>query len=94
MTARGMAADRGVTEAGRLTAMIADHVPNLNNSFVEGSDGSPRIVRNPHVGLGIAIDMVRPDGSRTLVVPSIKGTDKMDFRQFWQAYEDVVRRRA
>ena len=26
------------------------------------------------------------------MVPSIKGCEEMDFRQFWQAYEDVVRR--
>ncbi len=26
------------------------------------------------------------------MVPRIKGCEEMDFRQFWQAYEDVVRR--
>src|SRR5204862_5766756 len=42
--------------------------------------------------LGIAIDLVKPDGSRNLVVPSIKSAQSMDFRQFWQSYEDIVRR--
>ena len=44
------------------------------------------------VNLGIAIDLAKPDGSRNLVVPSIKAADTMDFRQFWQSYEDIVRR--
>ena len=49
--------------------------------------------RSPeHVNLGIAIDLAKPDGTRNLVVPSIKSCEQMDFRQFWQAYEDVVRR--
>jgi multifunctional 2-oxoglutarate metabolism enzyme len=73
-----------------LIKALAVH-PEMNNSFGEES-GKPVMVVPPHVNLGIAIDLAKPDGSRTLVVPSIKGTQRMDFRQFWQAYEDVVRR--
>ncbi|MET8086983.1 multifunctional oxoglutarate decarboxylase/oxoglutarate dehydrogenase thiamine pyrophosphate-binding subunit/dihydrolipoyllysine-residue succinyltransferase subunit [Micromonospora sp. NPDC005194] len=65
--------------------------PEMNNSFAE-ANGKPAVVRPAHVNLGIAIDLAKPDGSRNLVVPSIKGCEQMDFRQFWQAYEDVVRR--
>ncbi|NLU76868.1 multifunctional oxoglutarate decarboxylase/oxoglutarate dehydrogenase thiamine pyrophosphate-binding subunit/dihydrolipoyllysine-residue succinyltransferase subunit [Micromonospora sp. HNM0581] len=65
--------------------------PEMNNSFAE-VDGKPATVRPEHVNLGIAIDLTKPDGSRNLVVPSIKACEQMDFRQFWQAYEDVVRR--
>ncbi|MGC5054067.1 multifunctional oxoglutarate decarboxylase/oxoglutarate dehydrogenase thiamine pyrophosphate-binding subunit/dihydrolipoyllysine-residue succinyltransferase subunit [Micromonospora sp. DT48] len=65
--------------------------PEMNNSFAE-VDGKPAMVRPEHVNLGIAIDLTKPDGSRNLVVPSIKACEQMDFRQFWQAYEDVVRR--
>ncbi|MEU5565917.1 multifunctional oxoglutarate decarboxylase/oxoglutarate dehydrogenase thiamine pyrophosphate-binding subunit/dihydrolipoyllysine-residue succinyltransferase subunit [Micromonospora musae] len=73
-----------------LVRAMAQH-PEMNNSYAV-VDGKPTLVRPEHVNLGIAIDMTRPDGSRNLVVPSIKGCEKMDFRQFWQAYEDVVRR--
>jgi 2-oxoglutarate decarboxylase len=69
---------------------LAEH-PEMNNSFAE-IDGRPVVVEPAHVNLGLAIDLVRPDGSRTLVVPSIKKCESMDFRQFWQSYEDVVRR--
>jgi 2-oxoglutarate decarboxylase len=65
--------------------------PEMNNSYAE-IGGKPALVEPAHVNLGIAIDLAKADGTRTLVVPSIKGTEQMDFRQFWQAYEDVVRR--
>jgi multifunctional 2-oxoglutarate metabolism enzyme len=65
--------------------------PAMNNSYAE-VDGDPTLVTPPHVNLGLAIDLSKPDGSRTLVVPSIKAAEKMDFRQFWHAYEDLVRR--
>ncbi|MET7421784.1 multifunctional oxoglutarate decarboxylase/oxoglutarate dehydrogenase thiamine pyrophosphate-binding subunit/dihydrolipoyllysine-residue succinyltransferase subunit [Dactylosporangium sp. NPDC005555] len=69
---------------------LAAH-PEMNNSFAE-IDGKPNLVQPEHVNLGIAIDLTKPDGSRNLVVPSIKAADTMDFRQFWSAYEDIVRR--
>jgi multifunctional 2-oxoglutarate metabolism enzyme len=73
-----------------LVKALAVH-PEMNNSYaVEG--GKPTLVTPEHVNLGIAIDLVKADGSRTLVVPSIKGADLMDFRHFWQSYEDIVRR--
>src|SRR5207245_1477189 len=45
-----------------------------------------------HINLGLAIDMKGKDGSRTLVVASIKNTENMTFLQFWQAYEDIVKK--
>jgi multifunctional 2-oxoglutarate metabolism enzyme len=73
-----------------LVKALAVH-PVMNNSYAVVG-GKPTLVTPEHINLGIAIDLVRPDGSRTLVVPSIKGADLMDFRQFWQSYEDIVRR--
>jgi 2-oxoglutarate dehydrogenase E1 component len=65
--------------------------PEMNSSFAQ-VDGKPALVQPEHVNLGIAIDLAKPDGSRSLVVPSVKATEAMDFRQFWQAYEDLIRR--
>jgi len=65
--------------------------PEMNNAYAE-VDGKPVMVAPQSINLGIAIDLAKPDGSRTLVVPSIKGCEAMDFRQFWQAYEEVIRR--
>ncbi|HRE03837.1 MAG TPA: 2-oxo acid dehydrogenase subunit E2, partial [Ilumatobacteraceae bacterium] len=35
---------------------IADAVPQMNNSYVEGPDGKPRIIRNQSVDIGLAVD--------------------------------------
>jgi 2-oxoglutarate dehydrogenase E1 component len=66
--------------------------PAMNNAHGTTENGRPALVTPEHVNLGLAIDLAKRDGSRTLVVPNIKAAEVMDFRQFWQAYEDVVRR--
>ena len=66
-------------------------MPEMNWSYAE-VDGKPGILRNQDVNLGIAIDLQGDDGSRQLLVPSIKAAQDMDFAAFWAAYEDVVRR--
>lgn len=42
------------------------------------------------VNLGIAIDLPSKDGSRNLVVPNIKGVDKMNFQEFLYAYAELI----
>ncbi|MCW2507776.1 MAG: 2-oxoglutarate dehydrogenase, subunit, partial [Modestobacter sp.] len=68
-----------------------DDFPNMNSAFAE-VDGKPTLVQPEHVNFGLAIDLPKADGSRSLVVASIKGAEKMDFAAFWGAYEDVIRR--
>ncbi|HWU32748.1 MAG TPA: multifunctional oxoglutarate decarboxylase/oxoglutarate dehydrogenase thiamine pyrophosphate-binding subunit/dihydrolipoyllysine-residue succinyltransferase subunit, partial [Marmoricola sp.] len=52
----------------------------------------PTLVAPPHVNLGLAIDQQKPDGTRQLVAPSIKGCESMNFAQFWTAYEEMIRK--
>jgi len=66
-------------------------MPEMNSFFTE-LDGKPAIGHPEHINLGIAIDLAKADGSRQLLVPSIKGCEELDFAQFWSAYEDVVRK--
>jgi 2-oxoglutarate dehydrogenase E1 component len=66
-------------------------MPEMNHSYAE-IDGKPTLVKPRHVNLGLAIDIKKPDGSRQLLVPSIKRAEEMNFREFWTAYEDIVRR--
>jgi 2-oxoglutarate dehydrogenase E1 component len=71
---------------------IADSVPALNATYVEGPDGKPRKVTNERVSLGLAVDQEKSDGSRTLLVPVIRDADALDFAGFWNAYEDLIRK--
>src|SRR5215203_901186 len=36
---------------------IADTTPVMNSTYLEGPDGKPRVIRNPHVNLGLAVDL-------------------------------------
>jgi len=65
--------------------------PEMNNSFGR-VDGRPALVVPEHVNLGLAIDLQGKDGSRSLVVASIKAAETMDFAEFLGAYEDIIRR--
>lgn len=66
-------------------------LPEMNHSYTE-IDGKPGVAKPEHVNFGLAIDLQKPDGSRQLVVPSIKKSDEMDFNEFWSGYEDLVRK--
>jgi 2-oxoglutarate decarboxylase len=65
--------------------------PNMNRHY-QLIDGKPFAVTPEHVNFGLAIDMKGKEGARTLVVASIKNTENMTFLQFWQAYEDIVKK--
>ncbi|MCL2730561.1 MAG: multifunctional oxoglutarate decarboxylase/oxoglutarate dehydrogenase thiamine pyrophosphate-binding subunit/dihydrolipoyllysine-residue succinyltransferase subunit [Actinomycetia bacterium] len=66
-------------------------MPSMNHSFAQ-KDGKPTLVKPDHVNLGLAIDLVKPNGDRQLVVAAIKKAETLNFFEFWQAYEDIVRR--
>lgn len=66
-------------------------MPEMNTFFGE-IDGKPAVGRPEHINLGIAIDLAKPDGSRQLLVPSIKGCEDLDFGQFWASYEETVKK--
>src|SRR6266550_4869842 len=63
----------------------------MNSGFV-AQDGQPARIDRQDVNLGIASDVERKDGSRSLLVPNIKRAQAMDFAQFLKAYNDVVRK--
>ncbi len=60
--------------------------------YYEEVDGKPSVVTPAHLNLGIAIDIPKPDGSRALLVPSIKRADTMSFAEFVAEYEALVSR--
>ena len=66
-------------------------MPEMNNFYGE-LEGKPALGKPEHINLGIAIDLAKPDGTRQLLVPSIKGCEGLDFGQFWVAYEEIVKK--
>ena len=66
-------------------------MPEMNAGY-RLEDDKPGILRPAAVNFGLAIDLPKPDGTRQLLVPSIKNAQEMDFYEFWQGYEDVVKR--
>ncbi|MEO5654347.1 MAG: 2-oxo acid dehydrogenase subunit E2, partial [Marmoricola sp.] len=66
-------------------------MPEMNVGF-DVVDGKPNLITPAHINLGLAIDLPKDDGTRQLLVPSIKGAETMDFAHFWTAYEELVRK--
>lgn len=67
------------------------YYPHLNFGY-GNVNGVPSRLEHEHVNLGIAIDIEKKDGSRNLLVPNIKGSDQMNFAEFFAAYNDQVQK--
>jgi len=87
--------DRGKASYTHLIAWAIlralDTFPQLNDGYAE-VDGSPTRVKRAGVNLGVAVDLTKKDGSRTLLVPNIKNANTLGFSEFLTAYDDVVKR--
>ena len=62
------------------------------NVYYDIVDGKPSVITPAHINLGIAIDVENKDGTRGLVVPSIKQAERMNFREFVEAYEELIKK--
>ena len=74
---------------GYAIVQAAKHFPVMTHTFQE-IEGKPHRVDPGAVGLGLAVDVEKKDGSRALVVPVIKHAESMDFAAFHAAYEALV----
>ena len=63
--------------------------PVMGHTLIR-QDGTPYRVQPEGIGLGLAVDVQRKDGSRGLVVPVIQRAETMDFAAFHAAYEAAV----
>ncbi|MFI5211579.1 MAG: multifunctional oxoglutarate decarboxylase/oxoglutarate dehydrogenase thiamine pyrophosphate-binding subunit/dihydrolipoyllysine-residue succinyltransferase subunit [Ignavibacteria bacterium] len=68
-----------------------ESIPALNNAFTI-IDGIPNLITKPDVNLGLAVDLEKKDGTRSLIVPNIKKANRMNFREFFDAYNDIINR--
>ncbi len=76
--------------AWAIVRALKDH-PRLNSAYAQ-QEGQPVRIDREEVNIGLAIDVERKDGSRSLVVPNVKRSQSLDFAQFLKAYNDVVRK--
>jgi 2-oxoglutarate dehydrogenase E1 component len=67
----------------------ASSMPVMTEHFAE-LDGKPHRVSDGAVNLGLAVDVEKKDGSRTLMVPVIADAGRMSFAGFLAAYGALV----
>ncbi|MBC7898549.1 MAG: multifunctional oxoglutarate decarboxylase/oxoglutarate dehydrogenase thiamine pyrophosphate-binding subunit/dihydrolipoyllysine-residue succinyltransferase subunit [Saprospiraceae bacterium] len=65
--------------------------PQMNFGFGMVNE-IPSRLEHENINLGIAIDIEKKDGSRNLLVPSIKGTQNMNFAEFLAGYNETVKK--
>ncbi|MEA2371263.1 MAG: 2-oxoglutarate dehydrogenase component [Solirubrobacteraceae bacterium] len=70
-------------------ARAATDIPVMAHHFVK-SDGKPTRIDDGAVNLGLAVDVVKKDGSRTLMVPVIADAGRLGFAAFLEAYDRLV----
>ncbi|HEV2672485.1 MAG TPA: multifunctional oxoglutarate decarboxylase/oxoglutarate dehydrogenase thiamine pyrophosphate-binding subunit/dihydrolipoyllysine-residue succinyltransferase subunit [Gemmatimonadales bacterium] len=74
---------------GYAIVQAAKRFPVMKHVF-QDIDGKAHRVDPGAIGLGLAVDVEKKDGSRALVVPVIKHAERMDFAAFHAAYETLV----
>jgi 2-oxoglutarate decarboxylase len=70
-------------------ARASADMPVMTNHFAE-IDGKPYRMVDGQVNLGLAVDVEKKDGSRTLMVPVIRDAGQLPFDQFLDAYDALV----
>lgn len=65
--------------------------PVMNNAFTI-IEGQPHVINKRDVNLGLAIDLQKKDGTRSLIVPNIKKANTLNFKQYFDAYNDIIDR--
>jgi 2-oxoglutarate dehydrogenase E1 component len=67
----------------------AQQMPVMSDHFAE-IDGKPNRVQDGQVNLGLAVDVEKKDGSRTLMVPVVRDAGALAFDAFVAAYDALV----
>lgn len=75
----------------RAVLRALEQFPQLNDAYEEAGGSAYRVQRK-EVNLGIAVDVTKKDGTRSLLVPNIKGAQRLAFPELLGAYDDIVGR--
>jgi 2-oxoglutarate decarboxylase len=72
-----------------IVKVATEDMPVMANHF-QDVDGVPHRVDDGAVNLGLAVDVEKKDGSRTLMVPVIRDAGRLGFQEFLAAYNALV----
>ncbi|MGH2836962.1 MAG: biotin/lipoyl-containing protein, partial [Thermoleophilaceae bacterium] len=61
----------------------------MTNAYAE-AEGKPQRIVPDGVSIGLAVDVERKDGTRSLIVPVIEQADRLDFPSFAARYDELV----
>jgi 2-oxoglutarate dehydrogenase E1 component len=61
----------------------------MNDAYYSKDNVGYRIKRNS-INIGLAIDIVKKDGSRLLLVPNVKNAEKLNFSEFIIAFDTII----
>ncbi len=67
----------------------ARDMPVMGHAYAE-QDGKPQRVAPGTVSLGLAVDVERKDGTRSLVVPVLRDASELSFADFAARYDELV----
>jgi 2-oxoglutarate decarboxylase len=70
-------------------ARAADDMQVMAHHY-EALDGKPHRIDDGHVNLGLAVDVEKKDGTRTLMVPVVRNAGRLPFKEFLSAYDALV----
>src|SRR3954464_9823746 len=66
-----------------------DQMPVMARHFAD-LDGKPHVIDDGGVNLGIAVDVEKKGGGRTLMVPVIRNAGRLTFPQFLDAFNELI----
>ena len=67
----------------------ARDMPVMGHAFAE-ADGKPQRIAAATISLGLAVDVERKDGTRSLVVPVLRDASELGFAEFVARYDELV----
>ena len=75
--------------AHAIARAATEQMPVMANHFAE-IDGKPHVIDDAAVNLGIAVDVEKKGGGRTLMVPVIRDAGRLTFPQFLDAFNVLI----
>ncbi len=72
-----------------IARVATEDMPVMAHHF-EARDAKPHRIDDEAVNLGLAVDVAKKDGSRTLMVPVIRDAGRLSFAEFLGAYDALV----